>query len=62
MVFLCRGRPSTKTADKQASGLHTNTLGREIKSPVQITDFELMTYTYMYLKNYDVPCEGHLKL
>ena len=30
---------------KQASGPHTNTLGQEIKSPIQMTDFELMTYT-----------------
>ena len=34
-----------KTVDKQASGPHTNTLGQEIKSPIQMTDFELMTYT-----------------
>ena len=33
---------STKTVDKQASGPHTYTLGREIKSPVQMVDFELM--------------------
>ena len=33
------------TLDKHASGTHTNTLGREIKSPLQIMDFELMTYT-----------------
>ena len=30
---------------RQASGPHTYTLGREIKSPVQMVDFELMTYT-----------------
>ena len=48
-VFLHRGRAfltkTTKTVHKQASGSHTNTLGREIKSPIQMTDFELMTYT-----------------
>ena len=38
-VFL-----STKTADKQTSGPYINTLGREIKSLIQMTDFELMTY------------------
>ena len=36
---------STKTVDKQASGPHTYTLGQEIKSPIQMVDFELMTYT-----------------
>ena len=41
-----RARLSTKTVDKQASSPHTNyTLGREIKSPIQMMDFELMTYT-----------------
>ena len=48
-IFRRRGRAYhqkvTKTVDKQASGPHTNTLGREIKSPTQITDFELMTHT-----------------
>ena len=34
-----------KTVDKQASGPHANTLGREIKSPKQMMDYELMTYT-----------------
>ena len=29
----------TKTVDKQASGPHTNTMGREIKSPIHMTDF-----------------------
>ena len=38
-----RARLSTKTADKQASNPHTNTVGREIKNPMQMTDFELMT-------------------
>ena len=36
---------TTKTVDKQASGTHANTLGREIKSPIQMTDIELMTST-----------------
>ena len=48
-VFLRRGRTFprkvTKTIEKQAFGPHTNTLDREIKSPIQMTDFELMTYT-----------------
>ena len=34
-----------KSVEKQASGPNTNTLGREIKSPIQMTDFELMTDT-----------------
>ena len=38
-------RTRRKPVDKQASGPHTNTLGREIKSPIQMTDIELMTYT-----------------
>ena len=35
-----------KTVDKQASGPHTCTYtqGREVKSPKQMTDFELMIY------------------
>ena len=48
-VFLCKrarlSTKSTKTVDKRASGPHTYTLGREIKSPVQMVDIELMTYT-----------------
>ena len=39
----------TNIEDKQASGPHTNILGREIKSPIQMTDFELMTYTYLIM-------------
>ena len=62
--FLHRGRAfppkRRKPVDKQASGpIHT--LGREIKSPVQMGDFELMTYN-VYLTNYDVSCKGHLEL
>ena len=34
-----------KTVDKQASIPHTNTLGREIKKLIKMTDFELMAYT-----------------
>ena len=34
---------------QQAYGPHTNTLGREIKSPIQMMDFELMTYTYLIM-------------
>ena len=37
-VYLRRGRPSIKTSDKQAFGPHTNTLGREIKSLIQMKD------------------------
>ena len=37
-IFLHRGRAFSqkprKPVDKQASGPHTNTLGREIKSPI----------------------------
>ena len=33
-----------KTVHKQASGPNTNTLGREIRSLIQIMDFERMTY------------------
>ena len=40
------GAPFQKNIDKQASGPHTNTLGREIKSPIQMTGFYLMTYMY----------------
>ena len=54
------GAPFHETADKQASGPHTNILGQEIKSQIQMTAFELMTYTG--LMNYDVPCKRHLKL
>ena len=36
-----------KPIDKHSSSPRTNTLGREIKSPIQMTDFELMTYTYL---------------
>ena len=63
--FLRRGRAfprkptkTTKTVDKQASGPHT--LGREIISPIQMTDFELNFG--ICLTNYDVPCKCHLKL
>ena len=35
--------------DKQASGPHTNTLGREIKSLIKMMDFELMAYTWRIL-------------
>ena len=38
-------RKQRKLLDKQASGPHTNTLGWEIKSPIQMMDFELMKYT-----------------
>ena len=52
-VFLRRGvrlsTKTTKTVDKQASGSHTHTLGREIKSHMYTNDgFELMTY-YIYM-------------
>ena len=45
--FPSKSTKSTKTVDKQASGPHTYmyTLGREFQSPVQMADFELMTYT-----------------
>ena len=42
------GAPSLENNEnrrQQASGPHTNTMGREIKSPIEMTDFELMTYT-----------------
>ena len=35
----------TTTDKRRASAPHTNTLGREIKSPIQMTDIELMTYS-----------------
>ena len=37
-------KTSGRPIDKQASGPHTNSLGRETKSPIQMTDFDLMTY------------------
>ena len=48
-VFIRRGRAfppnRQKTVDKQASSPHTNTLGREILSPIKMMDFELTAYT-----------------
>ena len=49
-VFVRRGRAfprkQRRPLDKQASGPHTNTLGREIKSLIKLTDLiELMAYT-----------------
>ena len=60
-VFLNHtGRTLPQKFDKRASGPHTNTLGWEIKSPIQMTEF---WGDDIYLTNYDVPCKlGHLIL